>query len=76
MAEEIANELDIYDRQDNRWDQNQRDSSYQQDSLNNWARQQVNIVLDHMPGLSIDLDIETQQDKEHMIANQRVNILQ
>ena len=76
MAEEIANELDIYDRQDNRWDQNQRDSSYQQDSLNNWARQQVNIVLEHMPGLSIDLDIETQQDMEHMIANQQVNILQ
>ena len=29
-----------------------------------------------MLGLSIDPDIEIQQDKEHMIANQQVNILQ
>ena len=35
----------------------------------------MNIGLDHMLGLSIDPDIETQHDKKHMIANQQVNIL-
>ena len=84
MAGGIGNLLDRYDQLDKIYqqdrkryqqDRNQRDNICQLDSLNKWARQHVNILLDHMPGQSIDPDIETQQDMGHMIANLQVNIL-